>query len=192
MWWLGDEGNSWKITQQITALCSVWSAYYGHMYLSCDPKSVSYLYWCNLKLSHCIMGSYDLSWSSSEYMFVFMGVHVCKSVRDKAFVLCIIDDSVVYSSPLFMLAIQMMFLLVLHCWDTVFTWPQPLPPVLFPLFHTSSFCHSLYIYSWCAGKVSQDINEKLCADSFFPTFWQNRVFIYAHLWKNIWLFLIVC
>jgi len=61
------------------------------MYLSCDPESVSYLYWSNLKLSHCIMGSYDLSWSSNEYMFVFMGVHVCKSVRDKAFVLCIID-----------------------------------------------------------------------------------------------------
>jgi len=91
MWWLGDEGNSWKITQQITTLCSVWSVYWGHGYLCCDPASVSYLYWCNLKLSHCIMGSYDFSCSSSEYMFVFMGVHVCKSVIDKYFVLCLLD-----------------------------------------------------------------------------------------------------
>jgi len=37
------------------------------------------------------MGSYDFRWSLSEYMFVFMGVHVYKSGRDKAFVLCIID-----------------------------------------------------------------------------------------------------
>jgi len=61
------------------------------MYLCCDPESVRYLYWCDLKLSHCIVGSYNLSWALSEYMFVFMGVHVCKSVRDMAFVLCIID-----------------------------------------------------------------------------------------------------
>jgi hypothetical protein len=59
-------------------LCDLSGVPTGDRYLCCDPESVSYLYWCSLKLPYCIMGPFDFSCSLSVYVFVFMGVQVCK------------------------------------------------------------------------------------------------------------------